>query len=64
MESVFQGYRRSERQSVVALQWLKWVAHSRNLEMQHARNGGEKKIGSYKADGFCGEQNKVFEFHG
>ena len=55
------GYRRKERQSVMALKWLKWLSEQNNWDIQHARNRGEKRIGPYKVDGCCG--NKVFEFH-
>ena len=41
-----------------------WIAHERNIEIQSAFHGGEKRIGKYKVDGYCQEQNKVFEFHG
>ncbi len=34
--------------------------------IQHALNGGEKKIGdsNYKADGYCVKNNEIIEFHG
>ena len=44
--------------------WIDWIAHERNIEVQSAFHGGEKRIGKYKVDGYCQEQNKVFEFHG
>ena len=41
-----------------------WIAYQRNVEIQSAFHGGEKRIGKYKVDAVCQEQNKVFEFHG
>ena len=44
--------------------WIDWLSHERNIKIQSALHGGEKKIGSYKADGFCSELNTVFKFYG
>ena len=44
--------------------WIDWIAHEHNIKIQSAFHGGEKRIGRYKVDGYCQEQNKVFEFHG
>ena len=45
--------------------YLDWIAHERNIKIQSALHGGfEKKIGSYKVDGFCQELSTVFEFYG
>ena len=35
--------------------WIDWLIHERDIEIQSAFHGGEKKIGSYKVDGFCSE---------
>ena len=42
--------------------WLEHVAHSENIQIQHAFNIGEKRIGSFKVDGFRG--NTCYEFQG
>lgn len=42
------GYSSKEPQSAQAKRWLTWIAHSKNLQIQHSRNGVEKKIGPYK----------------
>ena len=39
-----------------------WIAQECNIEIQSAFH--EKRIGKYKVDGYCQEQNKVFEFLG
>ena len=44
--------------------WINWLIYDRNIEIQSAFHGGEKKIGPYKVDGFCSELNTVFEFYG
>ena len=41
-----------------------WIVYERNIEIQSAFDGGEKRIGKYNLDGYCQEQNKAFEFHG
>ena len=44
--------------------WIDWLIHERNIKIQSAFHGGEKKIGPYKVDAFCPELNTVFEFYG
>lgn len=46
------GYNPEQRQSVKALQWLKYMSYTEGLDIQHARNGGEKSIGPYLVDGY------------
>ena len=47
-----------------AVKWLSWLAETEEIDIEHARNGGEKRIGGYSVDGFCQERNTVYEFHG
>lgn len=42
-----QGYRPEEKHCVKALQWIKYVAQSESVHIQHACNGGEKTIDQY-----------------
>ena len=61
------GYKPEQKQSVKALQWLKYMSHTLGVNIQHARNGGERKIGHYSVDGFFERENGervVLEFHG
>ena len=44
--------------------WIDWLIHERNIVIQSAFHGGERKIGSYRVDGFCSELDTVFEFFG
>lgn len=39
------GYRANERQSVIAIKWLKWISETQNADIQHARNG--KEVGNF-----------------
>ncbi len=57
------GYNRREIQSNMALRWLMYISESQGVNIQHARNRGEKKIGEYKVDGYDQENNTVYEFH-
>jgi hypothetical protein len=46
------GYRPEAKQSTIAYQWLSYLAHRDNINIQHGRNKGEMQIGRYKVDGF------------
>lgn len=61
------GYRPEAKQSVMAYQWLSYLAFERQIYVQHGRNKGEKQIGPYKVDGYYESedgQKVVQEFHG
>ena len=58
------GLNPREKTSKKADQWLKYVSESQNIYIRHSKNGGEKKLGPYKVDGYCREKKKIFEFHG
>ena len=46
--------------------WLDFLSKLYNINIQHACNDGEYVITTtkYKADGFCKENNTIYEFHG
>lgn len=50
------------------LEWLENLSKKENIFIQHAGNLGEKSVifdgKTYKLDGFCKENNTVYEFHG
>ena len=52
------------KQSHEALQWLSYTAEKEGIRMQHARNGGEKRVGNYYLDGYCEETHTVYEYQG
>lgn len=71
----YEGYRRRDKHSLGALKYLKWLAHSEKMAdkgvyIRHAGNGGECKIGPYKADGCLRatrndrDLKTIYEYHG
>ena len=54
------GYQPERKYSIKALKWLKWVSHREQIRLQHARNGGEYKIGAYAVDGYHAETRTVY----
>ena len=51
-------------QSNTAIKWLSYVTKENKIRIDHVRNGGEKRIGKYSADGYCEEHHTVYEFQG
>ena len=39
-----QGYRQEEKHSIKAMQWIKYLSKTEGVQIQHARNGGERKL--------------------
>ena len=52
------------KQSHEALQWLSYTAEKEGIHIQHARNGGEKRVGNYYLDGYCEETHTAYEYQG
>lgn len=48
------------------IKWLEFLSKFNNIYIQHALNEGEYKIPKtkYKADGYCKENNTIYEFNG
>ena len=46
--------------------WLNLLSKIYNINISHMENGGEYKIPAtnYKTDGYCKENNTIYEFHG
>ena len=61
-------YAKTDNFSKMSIMWLNYVSTTNGLNIQHALNGGEKKLTidnkTYKVDGFCKETNTVYEFYG
>ena len=61
-------YAKTDNYSKMSIMWLNYVATTKGLNVQHALNGGEKKLTidgkTYKVEGFCKETNTVYEFYG
>jgi flagellar biosynthesis/type III secretory pathway chaperone len=49
-----------------AVQWLESIMEEQNIFIQHAGNIGEYQMPEtrFKVDGYCNENNTVYEFHG
>ncbi|KAL5018344.1 hypothetical protein ScPMuIL_004066, partial [Solemya velum] len=49
-----------------SIQWLSWRAKKDNIHIQHALNGGEKRLlgTRYKLDGYCEQTNTCYEYNG
>ena len=64
------AYRKNDKQSALALQWLLWVQHGYTaagyqVHIQTALSpGGEHRIGKYKVDGYHAPSNTVYEVNG
>ena len=58
------GYQQVEASSFKALIWLKYISIQANIQIEHSRNGGEKRIGRIKLDGWCESTQTAYEFHG
>ena len=66
--AIVQEYSKTDNYSKMSIMWLNYMSKTKNLTIQHALNGGEKKLTiddkTYKVDGFCKETNIVYEFYG
>jgi len=49
-----------------SIKWLEYLMQTSDIKIQHAKNGGEFKIKGtrYRVDGYCKENNTVYEFYG
>ena len=57
-------HRLKTKTSNKAVKWLSWLAETEEINIEHAKNGGEKRVEGYSLDGFCEERNTAYEFHG
>ena len=63
--AVFQHDRQLKmKQSNMAVKWLSYEMTSKDIHIQHVRNGGEKRVGKYSLDGYCEENHTAYEFQG
>ena len=53
------GYCPKNKQSLFAHKWLSYTAEKNETYVQHARNGGEKRVGPYLLDGYHEETHTV-----
>jgi len=52
--------------SLMAIDWLDTIAKQQNIYIQHVKQGGEFLIPNtkYKVDGYCKDNNTIYEFYG
>ncbi len=65
------GYRREQKQSAVAIKWMKWLEQSEGWRIKHKLTGGEEKVPgtNFRVDGFIdrsatNQRPLALEFHG
>nr|CAD2194134.1 unnamed protein product [Meloidogyne enterolobii] len=59
------GYDNVDNQSRLALKFMKWYEEEHGVKIQTAHSdGGEKKVGNYKLDGWIEEENLGIEVNG
>lgn len=58
------GYRWTDNQSMIAIQWLLWEEKRRKIKIINAAVQKEAIVHGVKVDGYCIETNQIFEFHG
>lgn len=57
------GYRLRDNQSMKALKWLEWIAHTQNIKIRSAANGREVRLtNNIVVDGY--HENTIYEFMG
>ena len=52
------------KQSAEAIKWLSYTAEKEDIDIQHVKNGGEKRVGKYSLDGYCEETHTDYEYQG
>ena len=57
-------HRLKTKTSNKAVKWLSWLSETEEIDIEHAKNGGERRVEGYSLDGFCEERNTVYEFQG
>ena len=53
-----------QEETFFAQKWLSYTAEKTETYIQHARNGGEKRVGPYLLDGYHEETHMAYEVYG
>lgn len=58
------GYVNNTNFSNDAIRWLDFVSKTQHISIKHALNDlGERRIGGMSVDGYCQENNTVYQYH-
>ncbi|GBM60991.1 hypothetical protein AVEN_264335-1 [Araneus ventricosus] len=58
-----EGYVAKSNYSQDSIRWLDFVTVTEGIKNHHALNGREQNIERYFVDGFCPENNRVYQYH-
>ena len=58
------GYTPKNKHSLLAQKWLSYTGEKNDIYVQHARNGGEKRVGRYFLDEYHEETHTAYEVQG
>ena len=60
------NFKKDIKHSKQSIAWLEYIMETQNIHIRHAENDvhGEKRIENYSVDGYCKENNTVYEYLG
>ncbi len=58
------GFNSEQKSSNACFQWLKFIMHTQQINIQHFRNGGEQKFANFRVDGYHKDSKTIYEFYG
>ena len=60
------NFKKDIKHSKQSIAWLEYIMETQNIHIRHAENDvhGEKRIENYSVDGYCEENNTVYEYLG
>ena len=57
-------FKKEEYFNKLSVEWLDYVAYRDSVNIVHAHNHGEQRIGRYPVDGFDSANQTIYEFYG
>ena len=58
------NFKKEDYFNKISIEWLDYVAYRDEVDIKHAHNHGEQRIGCYLVDGFDSNNNTIYEFNG
>ena len=58
------NFKKEDYFNKISIEWLDYVAYRDEVDIKHAHNHGEQRIGRYLVDGFDSTNNTIYEFNG